>query len=316
MGFVVNAPLWRDATVPFEIDPEIQAYYASPAFTAANPGVRVESTRMIEEAVAHWNAAAPIKLRPRQAEAHYLKLKRGPKGNGGHTGATSSGEAVITFDFEWSLGADWKVAVRSMMHEIGHAAGLIHEHQRPDRETYIGFNIPTATNGDLKLVTDGTPVGAYDCVSVMHYIPRGSPPDIFSRPGGCPRFGDAQDTNLSAGDIAALQFLYPSKLLLTMSPAGVPNQAKTYVFSLTRADNGQAVAGAQLSLRNGTATHAPQLSTMVTDGQGRASRLLTLRPIRKVTAAGPQREVELVAPTLEASKAGFVKTAMALLADV
>jgi hypothetical protein len=316
MGFVVNAPLWRDATVPFEIDPEIQAFYGSPAFAAANPGVRVESTRMIEEAVARWNAAASIKLRPRQGESHYLNLKRGPKGNGGHTGATSSGEAVITFDFEWSLGTGWKVAVRSMMHEIGHAVGLIHEHQRPDRETYIGFNVPTATNGDLKLVTGGTQVGAYDCVSIMHYIPRGTPPDFFSRPGGCPRFGDAEDTNLSAGDIAALQFLYPPKLLLAMSPTGAPNQAKTYVFSVTRADNGQAVAGAQLSLRNGTANHAPQMTTMATDGQGHASRSLTLRSIRKITAAGRQREVEIQAPTLEASKAGFVKVAMALLPDV
>lgn len=316
MGFVVITPLWSDATVPIEIDAEIQAFYGSAAFAARNPGVTVESTRMIEEAVARWNAAASIKLRPRQGESHYLKFKRGPKGNGGHAGVTNSGEAEITFDYEWSLGADWPIAVRAMMHEIGHAVGLIHEHQRPDRDTFIDFNVPTATNGNLKRITAGTKVGAYDCLSIMHYIPRGNPPDIFSRPGGCAGFGSRDDPSLSAGDIAALLFLYPPKLVVAISRMGVPNQAKTYIFSVTRADNGQAVAGAQLRLRNGTANHAPQWTSFVTDGQGHASRALTLRYIRHVTITGRQREVELVAPIIEASKPDFVKAAIPLLVDI
>jgi len=316
MGFVVNAPLWRDATVPFEIDPEIRDFYTSTAFAAANPGVTVESTRMIEQAIANWNEGASIKLRPRQGESHYLKFKRGPKGNGGQTRATNSGEAEITFDYEWSLGANWTIALRAMMHEIGHAVGLIHEHQRPDREQFIGFNVPTANNGNLQLITNGRPVGAYDCHSIMHYIPRGQPPDIFSKPGGCTGFGRLNDPHLSAGDFAALRYLYPPRLVVDVSPIGVPSQARTYNFRVTSADNGQGVAGASLKLSNGSTNMTSQSTTFVADGQGYASQALTLRYIRRTTVRGRQREVELVAPSIEVSKSGFTSISIPLLVEM
>jgi hypothetical protein len=312
MGFVVSAPLWNGATVPIEIDPEIQAFYGSAAFAAANPGVTVNSTRMIDEAVARWSAATSIKFQPRQGESHYLKFKRDDKGNGGHAHERNSGEAIITFDYEWSLGANWTVAVRAMMHEIGHMIGLLHEHQRPDRDQFIGFNVPTANNGDLKLRTDGRCVGAYDCLSLMHY----NSSDIFGKPGGCAGFSSLDDPRLSAGDIAAVQSLFPPSLVVTAPPEGVINQAKTYVFRVTRADNGQAVAGAQLRLRNGTSSQARQLTTLVTDGQGRASQALKLRYIRHVTIRGNGREFELEAPSIEASKPGFLNAAVPLLVEI
>ena len=61
-----------------------------------------------------------------------------------------------------------------IMHEMAHAAGMYHEHQRPDRDTYV--NISSAGpdpdgryNADFAKKTDGTMVGAYDYTSLMHY---------------------------------------------------------------------------------------------------------------------------------------------------
>jgi hypothetical protein len=62
----------------------------------------------------------------------------------------------------------------SIMHEMGHAAGLYHEHTRPDRGTYITITTTGTDQLDMwnrayKTKTDGTNVGDYDLKSIMHY---------------------------------------------------------------------------------------------------------------------------------------------------
>lgn len=317
MGFVVKSPLWSDHVIPFEIDPAIEAHFQSRAFATANPGVTVESTRMIEEAVSHWNAVAPIRLERRAGQSHFLRFKLGPKGNGGHAGASSSGEAEITFDYEWSLGTNWNIAVAAMVHEIGHIAGLIHEHQRPDRDNFVTFSVPTETNGDIKKLsdTDGTKVGRYDCLSIMHYKPR-TPPDFAAAPGGCAAFGLLDDPKLSTGDVAALECLYPPRLAVAVTPAGVANRAKSYSFQVTRADKGSPVGGARIRLRNAGANQLMVTTSFVTDAQGRTTRTVTLRHSRKVRVIGGRREVEMVPPSVEALAAGFESVSMPLLPEI
>lgn len=64
--------------------------------------------------------------------------------------------------------------IRSIMHEMGHATGMYHEHVRPDRGTYI--NITTSGTDQLDfynrgyaIQNDGTTIGGYDMQSIMHY---------------------------------------------------------------------------------------------------------------------------------------------------
>lgn len=58
-------------------------------------------------------------------------------------------------------------------HEIGHALGLWHEHQRPDRDTYLTVNwsnIPANQQQNFAVIADGQTWGsAYDFLSPMHY---------------------------------------------------------------------------------------------------------------------------------------------------
>jgi hypothetical protein len=63
-------------------------------------------------------------------------------------------------------------------HEIGHALGFIHEHQRPDRDAYVIINNATSNTSDT--VTRADMFTPYDQLSVMHY----DPPHVTARNGG------------------------------------------------------------------------------------------------------------------------------------
>jgi hypothetical protein len=90
-------------------------------------------------------------------------------------------------------------------HEIGHAAGLVHEHQRPDRDHYVNI-LNVDTNGDTRIDYESLPLGPYDCSALMHYKNAGQPTDPQPKTGGC---GVLSGPTLSSGDLAALHFLTP-----------------------------------------------------------------------------------------------------------
>ena len=102
----------------------------------------------------------------------------------------------------------------NVMHEIGHAAGLWHEHTRPDRDQNVKVilsNIqPAARPNFLTRTGDGMALGAYDFASIMHY-----PADAFAidpaQPTMASRDGQpiGQRQALSPGDIATIKALYP-----------------------------------------------------------------------------------------------------------
>ena len=62
-----------------------------------------------------------------------------------------------------------------MAHEIAHALGLIHEHQRPDRDSYVTVNTANIRRGYEGYFAAFKPnvvtsLGVdYDYASVMHY---------------------------------------------------------------------------------------------------------------------------------------------------
>ncbi len=91
----------------------------------------------------------------------------------------------------------------SLRHEIGHAIGLYHEHQRPDRDQHVTLASSLTSDANYRIVHGGTTIGDYDACSLMHYSfgkvkPREQPP--------C---GSANRAELSKTDVRATTVLYP-----------------------------------------------------------------------------------------------------------
>lgn len=112
-----------------------------------------------------------------------------------------------------------------ILHEMAHAAGLGHEHQRRDRDRFVRVtqNIDPGRICDFIIPPDPSrcpytttcmPVGSYDYTSTMHYFstqgaitPGLTTLQALDMPAGANRpMGSFQ--GLGAGDQAALRFLY------------------------------------------------------------------------------------------------------------
>ncbi len=135
-------------------------------------------------------------------------------------------------------------AVTTWLHEMGHTIGLLHEHQRPDRASYITLNL---TNADLPNVPgnftlfsfDYQTMGLYDYASVMQYgafdFSKAGLPVLESIPAGIPL---SNEIGYSAGDIDQVERLYgaiPSEVTVTTNPVGleVIVDGKTYTAPQT-----------------------------------------------------------------------------------
>jgi len=110
---------------------------------------------------------------------------------------------------------------RTILHEIGHTIGLLHEHQRPDRDRFIQIvqaNVQENKWDQFAVERGGHTVGEYDVYSIMHYSPdiftRGSEP-TFNVQAGLSRselhlVGAA--STITQGDVAAVAAMYPTKV--------------------------------------------------------------------------------------------------------
>src|SRR5687767_4744689 len=147
-ALVRNNPrfLWPNAVIFYTIDDDLP-----------------NQSRMTD-AIAHWEENTPVRFVRRTDQRNYVRFFR-------QAGPCNSQVGMV--GGEQRINLDDNCSKPSVIHEIGHAVGLYHEHSRQDRDLYVRVVPQDADKraiGNLQQVLVGADdVGFYDYASIMHY---------------------------------------------------------------------------------------------------------------------------------------------------
>ena len=179
---------WPNGVIPYKIEiPETE---------------RV-SREEVEEGIRYWNDRSGTKIRlvavaEGENPADYIVFVEAARACGTFAGKIG-GRQEVTCD----LSSD-DFGAGSVIHEIGHVVGFLHEHQRPDRDQFIKV---LSDGSQYRVREGGLLVTSYDLCSVMHY-PASSRLEVIADMTNleCRRVG--QRSGLSRLDVQAVNQVY------------------------------------------------------------------------------------------------------------
>jgi hypothetical protein len=139
---------WTNGIIPFEFDPNV-----TPADQAA-----------MLTAMADWENVANVQFLARTNESNYVHIQNSTANNSAV--GMQGGQQIINI-FNWN-------SEFIMAHELGHCLALWHEHNRPNRDTYITINTNNIQADFRNQFDKNSSAGEYwkynyDFDSLMHY---------------------------------------------------------------------------------------------------------------------------------------------------
>ncbi len=150
---IYNTKYWSNGVIPVEFELKHRD--------------RNYREKLFFQVCAEWSQNANIKCIKRTNQSNYLLVRDTVAACNTQVGAGKyGGRRTLTF------GLDWCWNRKSLLHEIGHVLGLMHEHQRPDRDNYVTIKenyIKAGYEHAYKKFHTADTKSSYDFASVMHY---------------------------------------------------------------------------------------------------------------------------------------------------
>jgi len=153
--------LWPDSTV---------AYLLDSAFSASERAAVIDAITSWNASVDPLGTAIKVRFVPRYPADNrpYVWFVRG--GSGG-CGSSQVGRHDNFFTNWWSHNINLDCFDRAtIQHEMGHTAGLYHEQQRCDRDSFVYVGYPSGINCERYCGGNSASYGPYNYLSVMHYF--------------------------------------------------------------------------------------------------------------------------------------------------
>jgi hypothetical protein len=146
-AFDGSVVLWPGGVIPYEFDNNVTLLHR----------------KMFLDGAAEWASVANLSFVLRTNQADFIHVQEGMNGDNSSGVGRLGGQQALTV-------SAWARSI--ITHELGHTIGLVHEHQRSDRDTFVTIltqNIQPGLEFAFAKLTNSNNRGAYDFLSVMHY---------------------------------------------------------------------------------------------------------------------------------------------------
>lgn len=190
----------RSATLPLNS----QKWTNNIVFYKFDDTINSTDQAIILDAMKHWQENSHLFFLPAGTQKKYINFFIGT-GNWSYIGMIGGKQNLSLARNDYNKGI--------VIHEIGHALGLLHEHTRIDRDKYVKINWENIEEGkehNFKMYTWGVDVGDFDFNSIMLYssysFSKTGLPTLTTLDG---KTFTAQRKGLSEGDIAGILLRYP-----------------------------------------------------------------------------------------------------------